>query len=133
MSKSNNENLMRKADDALQHRETVKILLDGKPEIKGSYNGQINAFGVTVAMSGLRPALAIYLKETDGCDRIQILNAIAFMMNIAPDKDKKQAAGEVLFRKVLECNEDELKEYKRKIIERAIALKQVIRTYKLVE
>jgi CRISPR/Cas system CMR-associated protein Cmr5 small subunit len=129
MSKISNENLMQKAEDALQHRETVKILPDGKSEIKDSYNGQIAAFGVTIAMSGLRPALAIYRKKTDECDKPQILNAIALMMDI-PDKDKP---GEVLFHKVLTCSEDELKEYKRRIIACTIALKQVVRTYKLVE
>jgi hypothetical protein len=130
MNKKRNEELMQKADKAL-HDTTVKILNQGKGEIKDSYNGQTAALGVTIAMSGLRPALAIYQKDTGECDRIQILNAIAFMNDIVSERGEKP--GETLFRKVLQCNDEELKDLKKKIIDSAIALKQVIRTYKLVK
>ena len=127
MNKKRNEELMQKAEDAL-HNSLVKIVKPNGTDIKDSYNGQTAALGVTIAMSGLRPALAIYQKETDGCKRLEILNAIAVMLNINQDKP-----GETLFRTVLTCNDSELKQYKTKIIECTIALKQVIRTYNLVK
>ena len=126
MNKKQNEELMQKAEDALQS-SYVKILRNDKT-IKDSYNGQTAALGVTIAMSGLRPALAIYQKETEECDKLQILNAIAFMLGI-----NQERAGEALFRNVIECDSNQLNDYKRKIIDCSIALKQVIRTYKLVK
>jgi len=126
MNKKKNEELMQKADNALKNTNKVKILKG--TSIKDSYNGQTAALGVTIAMTGIRPALAIYQKETESCKRIEILNAIALMMGIDSETRKP---GEELFQKVMGCNPDELKIYKQKVLECSIALKQVIRTYKL--
>ena len=109
MNKKRNEELMRRAEEAL-HNPQVKIVKPTGTDIKDSYNGQTAAFGVTIAMSGLRPALAIYQKETDGCKRLEILNAIAVMMNITPERGEKP--GETLFRMILSCSDLELKQYK---------------------
>jgi hypothetical protein len=131
MYKKKNDRLVKKAEEALRH-SSVKILNKDKVSIKDSYNGQTSAFGITVAMAGLRPALAIYQKETEGCNRIEILNAIAVMQDILFDVNKEP--GRILFEMVLNCNDEtELKAYKKNIIDCAIALKQVIRTYKLVK
>ena len=130
MNKKKNEELMRKANDAL-HNPLVMIVKPNGVDIKDSYNGQTAALGVTIAMSGLRPALAIYQKETEGCKRLEILNAIAVMMNIVSTENEKP--GETLFRTVLGCNDAELKRYKTDVINCSIALKQVIRTYNLVK
>jgi hypothetical protein len=130
MNTKKNEDLIKKADDAL-HDRRVNILNNG--EIKDSYNGQTAALGITIAMSGLRPALAIYRKQsTEECDKCQILNAIAIMNEDIVPKDD-QTPGKTLFHKVVECNDNELKDFKKKIIDSSIALKQVIRTYKLVK
>jgi len=133
MNKKRNEELIKKANDALNNTQLVKIFKDEQAKnagiIKDSYNGQTAALGVTIAMTGLRPALAIYQKETEGCKRIEILNAIAVMLEIKPQSGKKP--GEELFKKTLQCNAEELKVYKRDILDCSIALKQVIRTYKL--
>jgi hypothetical protein len=130
MNKKKNDRLVKKAGEALQHPR-VHILKEDRVSIKDSFSGQTSAFSVTIAMAGLRPALAIYQKETEGCNRLEIVNAIAVMLNIPFTENEKP--GEKLFRMVLTCNDDtELKVYKRNIIDCAIALKQVIRTYKLV-
>jgi CRISPR/Cas system CMR-associated protein Cmr5 small subunit len=126
MNKKRNNDLIQKAENALRNKEYVHIL--DNESIKDSYNGQTAALGVTIAMAGLRPALAIYQKETDGCKRIEILNAIAVMMGI-----NQKGAGKELFRQVLECSSNKLNDYKREVLDCSIALKQVIRTYNLVK
>ena len=131
MNKKRNEELMQKAENALQDSR-VKILKANKIDIKDSYSGQTAALGVTIAMSGLRPALAIYQQETDGCNRLEILNAIAIMLgNITPSNNRK--LGEELFHRVLSCDDAELKKYRKNTIDCSIALKQVIRSYNLVK
>jgi CRISPR/Cas system CMR-associated protein Cmr5 small subunit len=127
MNKKRNNELLRKAEEALRKTEYVNIL--NNETIKDSYKGQTAALGVTIAMSGLRPALAIYQKKTDECDKLQILNAIAVMRGI-----NQKEAGKKLFREVMECNDaNKLNDYKRDIIDCSIALKQMIQTYKLVK
>jgi hypothetical protein len=130
MNKKRNEELMQKADDALNN-ESVKSIFKNKEkgEIIDSYNGQTAALGVTIAMSGLRPALAIYQKDTGECNRLLILNVIAIMMGKGLGKKNP---GEALWKEVLKCTPNELKVYKQDVIDYSIALKQVIRTYKLV-
>ena len=130
MNKKKNEDLMRKAEEALKD-DRVKILekKDDSYEIKDSYNGQTASLGVTIAMSGLRPALAIYQQETDGCNRLKILNAIAVMLDIVPTNNN--TPGKELFDQALKCDTTELKKLKKEVIDCSIALKQVIRTYKL--
>jgi CRISPR/Cas system CMR-associated protein Cmr5 small subunit len=129
MYKKKNDRLIKKAEEALQHPK-VHILNGDKVSIKDSFSGQTSAFGVTIAMAGLRPALAIYQKETEGCNRLEIVNAIAVMLDNSFAKEEEP--GKKLFKKVLECDDTKLKEYKRNIIDCSIALKQVIRTYKLI-
>jgi hypothetical protein len=133
MNKKRNEELMQEAENALKN-DSVKIFENKTAEEKGiikdSYNGQTAALGVTIAMSGLRPALAIYLKGTKECDKLQILNAIAVMLGIGLNQ---KDPGKELFKKVIDCDDNLLKEYKKDIIDCSIALKQVIRTYKLVK
>lgn len=126
-TKERNNKLIQLADKAIY--ETRAIFKENTTDILDSYNGQIAALSVSIAMSGLRPALAIYQKETEGCNRIEILNAIAIMIGDW-EGDKP---GENMSRALFSCNENELRNYKRKIIECSIALKQVVRTYNLVK
>jgi hypothetical protein len=123
-----NEDLIKKANDSL-HDGRVDILKNKESvDIKDSYNGQTAAFAVTVAMSGLRPAMAIYQKSTGECEKIHILNASAVMMGVEGDNP-----GKTLFREILDCDDEQLKRKKKEIIDCSIALKQVIRTYNLVK
>lgn len=126
MNKKQNEERMQQAELAL-HDNRVQIL--NGTTIKDSYNGQTAALGVTIAMSGLRPALAIYVKGTDrcSCNRLQILNAIAIMLN----RTESMEPGRELYNNVINCSDAELKHFKQEILDCSIALKQVIRTYNL--
>lgn len=139
MSKKKNNELMQYADRVLtQGSET--ILNRSKFEIQDSYNGQIAALSVTIAMSGLLPALAIYYpnsNEKNSVDRKNILEIIGRMI----DKDQsfnsvlnlKINSAETLLREAIKLNANDLKTLQKEVIDCAIALKQVVRTYKLVK
>lgn len=136
MTKNERNNyLMQKANEVLLAN---KYIFDKKDElsIKESYNGQIAAFGVSVAMSGILPTLAIYYKEKSSTEvnRRDILEVLARM--IKDDKEKVSPTidnAETLFRFAIECSDAERNSLTKELIECAIALKQVVRTYKLVK
>lgn len=136
MTKNERNNyLMQKADEVLLANN---YMFDKKDElsIKESYNGQIAAFGVSVAMSGILPTLAIYYKEKSSTEvnRRDILEVLARM--IMDDKEKVSPTidnAENLFRFAIECSDAERNSLTKELIECAIALKQVVRTYKLVK
>lgn len=122
------EQLIIKAEEALNNKE-VKIFKDEKAKtIPSEFNGYISAFGAAIIQSGLLPAMAFYMnkKSQPKSERGQLINAIAVMLD--------KADGNELFTecKKLQEKEEQLDVLKRKIIESAIALKLVIRTYKLV-
>jgi len=133
MNKTRNNELMKLADDTLQKST---ILKDGS--IKDSYNGQIAALGVTIAMSGLLPALAIYYKKgTTDVDRKPILEIIAEMIsndNKMTDPDiKKISCAKSLLQTAIESskNKKQFATLQKEVEECSIALKQVVRTYNL--
>lgn len=150
MKKKHNELIIRANEILLDKNNVVNIVQSypGKDEsgkertfegINESYNGQTAALGVTIAMSGLLPALAIYYKETSNkdsnCDKKKILNAVAMMI-----KDPK--TGEYMFAEkdqpckalfefaINSTDEDMLAWLQREVIDCSIALKHVIRTFK---
>ena len=114
--------------------------------IKDSYNGQTSAFGVTVLMSGLVPALVIYYQDasdTREINRRTILEAIGQMIGqdkaasmIIAERPMNQSIrnADTLLRTAIKCadNQKQLKQLSREVIECTTALKQIIRTYKLV-
>lgn len=94
-----------------------------------SYNGQIAAFSVSVALSGLKPAMALYYsdKGSSDVDKKEIVKLLAGMYS----KDKKTAVDDKSFYlQVINSNGKEENDYQRMIIEYAIALKLTIRTFK---
>jgi hypothetical protein len=94
------------------------------PELqKEGYDNQVSAFAVTVALCGLCPALAIFHEEADKFNRIKILDAIAQMIDPEGWKDGRTMS------KALFSDDSRARKYKPEIIDCAIALKQVIRTY----
>lgn len=134
--KKRNEELIRRAEEALRS-DKVNLLIDRpKGKINESYNGQIAALGVTIALTGLRPALAIYYQDKPNaksptkCNKKEILNAIAHML-VIPGK-KIVDAKELLEYALNIKHDDELKWLKKEIIDCSVALKQVVRTYNLV-
>lgn len=111
----------------------------GKTTIYDSYNGQVAALGVSILMIGLKPTLAIYYqdapkKEKGKAYRRALLEVIARMLRLKEDKEVYESA-ESLVRYVLDgekkLSEQEEKSLKTDILNCSIALKQVIRTYKL--
>lgn len=116
--KNRTDKLMRAADCAIK----ATIVKDNI--INESYNGQTAALGVTIVMSGLMPALAIYYQDegTGEFSKRKILDAVAHMLSHADAK--------ALFQFALKSDTD-LKALKREILDCSVALKQVIRTYKL--
>lgn len=130
--KKRNEELILRAENAIQSAD-VKLLKDRESgKINESYNGHIAALGVTIALTGLRPAVAIYYQDKPKtnaptkCNKREILEAIARMLNVTGVNN-----AESLLRYLLRDDID-LKWLKKEIIDCSIALKQVVRTYNLV-
>lgn len=146
MDKIRNNTLLSLADTALREQVVststgVSKILNNNGEIDKAYNGSIASFGVSVAMSGLLPTLAIYYQEKlDSATRPQanrrsVLDAIARIVskdtavNFNFSQDGKYA--ENMFRYAIQYPGD-LTALKTEVIECAIALKQIVRTYDLV-
>ena len=144
MDKKRNNQLIKLADEAL--REQVANTAQGVSKvlnnnnIEEAYNGPVASLGVSIAMSGLRPSLAIYYQDKPNsgtrpkANRRSVLDVIARIVTKDTDNpdwdfslDDKFA--ENFFRYAVEADDADLK---REVIECAIALKQVIRTYNLV-
>ena len=141
MNKKETKEWMERAESVLQDTEWVCPLFkdEGKTTIYDSYNGQVAALGVSILMIGLKPTLAIYYqdapkKEKGKAYRRALLEVIARML--------KYESAESLVRYLLKGKEElsdeekekleqEEKKLKTDILNCSIALKQVIRTYKL--
>ena len=112
--------------------------------IKSNYDGKVSGFGITVSLSGLRPALAMYFNESGDVKTRPILEALAKI--IAMDGEyNKEIDGVNLSLKLPEDLSDrtlvdlainpEMNVYlpvlKKYVLEATTAMKQVIRTYEL--
>ena len=118
----------------------------GRTTIYDSYNGQVAALGVSILMIGLKPTLAIYYqdapkKEKGKAYRRALLEVIVRMLWLKENKDVYKSA-ESLVRYILDVaknpsdgekkiSKQEEKKLTTDILNCSIALKQVIRTYKL--
>jgi hypothetical protein len=136
--------LIQWADDALQDQVAnadagiSKVL--NKGEILDSYNGSVAALSVSIAMGGLRPALAIYYQEksergaSPKANRRSVLDVIARIITIDTYNQWNFADGGLfaknMFRYSIEHDDEKLKQ---EVIDCSIALKQVVRTYNLVK
>lgn len=135
LNNSDRNRLMTLACDVIKQ----VLMPDGNDSIDKAYNRQIAAFPVTVSMSGLKPAFAIYWadrnnNDDDKCkvDRSKIIDMLALMdfyEGKSPVKDG-MALKNVVFN---ENNDEEEKDLRRRIIGYSIALKLAIRTFKLVD
>lgn len=134
--------LMYLADRALHHIDPSKTILRADSQIADSYNGQIASFAVAVSQSGLCPALSSYYKESNNdtrtVNRQPILEIISRMIHAdtqmpAELRDIENASN--LMRKAVFWANDKCRSriLRQEVIDCAIALKQVVRTYKLVE
>ena len=121
-SKQRKDKLVRWADESIHD-------VFGEREISDSYNGQIAAFSVSVALSGLKPTFAIYNSSTSNSelDKTRIIELLAEMFT----KDKGQRLDtDQLYKKVIKLKDDDAS-LQKDIIEYAIALKLAIRTFNL--
>ena len=142
-SKKRKDKLIRWADEII--RTSSEIYDSKNHEIKSeSYNGQTAAFSVLIALSGLKPAMALYYTENEGNDdkgkktncesdkseviKNNIIELIASMYN--KDKGDNINASSLYQKVITENNNDEKKRLSQLITEYAIALKLVIRTFK---
>ena len=122
--------MLKLADEKLKN----SIMLDGN-NIAETYDGKTAALSVSVAMSGLRPTLAIYFQDYDEkhpeapCRR-NVLNVVATMIK-NPQEERYFPNAEALFRYAVGQNVD-IAYLKQEVVDCAIALKQVVRTYNLV-
>jgi len=107
--------------------ESSSICKDGVI-ISDSYNGQIAAFSVSVSLSGLKPAMALYYsgKGSSDVDKKNIIELLAAMYS----KENGQTNTDAFFQQVIRANEDALADLQKKIIEYGIALKLAVRTFK---
>lgn len=148
--KRRNDDLILIADQALN--ETGVLFKNGSPGvILDSYNGQIAALPVSVAMSGLLPTLAIYYQDKSEnrskVNRRAILTVIARMISEDAGNGLAYKDAEALYRGIIslyenlwkaKADEKEIGDLKKAVkavnalvIECSIALKQVVRTYQL--
>lgn len=97
--------------------------------VSDSYNGQISAFSVSVALSGLKPAIALYYsgKGSSDVDKKEIIKLLAAMYS----KEKNtQTNTDEFFNLVIRASGNELADLHKKIIEYGISLKLAVRTFK---
>ena len=131
MNKTRNNTLMGIANESLI--STRALFKENSMDIDSAYNGQIASLGVSIAMSGIRPALAIYFqdKKSTKVNRRSILTVIAEMIRRDNFGDGSIVDAESLFKESLNSNEIELDRLKKEVEDCSIALKQVVRTYNL--
>ena len=143
--KQRNDYLISLAAAALRNADVT--FADGN-NILSSYNGQVAAFCVSVAMSGLKPTLAFYLakkddkdskidKSSEAVDRSKIVEVISSMINNDEQFTKPQGedytSAIALLNTVVPINDVvRLSAIRKEVLDCAVALKQVVRTYNLV-
>lgn len=131
--KKRNDRLVRIADRVLHNYETL-FSRDSEGNvlhrINPSFNGQIAAFSVMIAMTGLKPAMCIYYQDSDrtNVSRRNIILVLAKM--ISEDKPENQfASAKDLYNAVITSRDNDFNNLKTEILECLIALKLVVRTY----
>ena len=127
MNKELNKELMTIAEELLQSEDCPLYKEPGV--IHESYNGQVSALGVSVLMIGLKATLAVYYSDSGGDNKAYrklLLDVIVKMINRKYDTGYANTAE---FVRAVMSNDNE--ELKTRVINCSVALKQVIRTYKM--
>ena len=123
-TKERNKKLLDRADGLLtgssQYREA---LYHGTEFIASEHSSKVSAFPVSVAMIGLKPTLAIYHQNAHS-----VVGLIAEML-ILDDKIDGCQDYQPAERFVNYAFENYSEEFKQAVIENALALKVVIRTF----
>lgn len=134
MNKKRTAQLMQLADNKLKSSNLLRKDQYGT-FIEDAYNGQTAGFSVTIAMNGLLPALVIYYQqasESREINRKNILEVIGQMIEAdsAFNRPGIKDADSLLKAAIARPTDKALKQ---EVIDCAIALKQIIRTYRLKE
>lgn len=135
-NKERNNLLMQIANDALIKSKNNKnsLFKSGTNDIVSSYNGQISGFSVSIAITGLLPTLAMYYQ--DGKNAVCLRNILDVIGLMLPELDASTYNGitcsKSLFEFAINSKGEKQEKLKRDIIDCAIALKQIVRTYQLV-
>lgn len=144
MNKKEYEKWVIKAEETLQSSNLFKDA--ARQKIYKGYNGQISALGISIWMSGLLPTLAIYYQHQpeggNGACRKNVLEVIAKMLGnnetartllekVLDLEQQKKEAMDAQDREETKRIEKELDNLKNAIVDSSVALKQVVRTYKL--
>ncbi|MBQ2787123.1 MAG: hypothetical protein IJF00_04090 [Bacteroidaceae bacterium] len=138
MNKKLYKELMTIAEEILQSNDCQ--LYKCADTIHESYNGQASALGVSTLMVGLKATLAIYYSDApnkspkvidnksyyDKAFRKLLLDVIVKMLN---KKNSTNYSTNDFVRTVMQADEDN--QWKTIFIDCSVALKHVIRTYKL--
>ncbi len=133
--KQRNDYLISLAADALRNADVT--FADGN-DILSPYNGQVASFCVSVAMSGLKPTLAFYLAPGSAAvDQSKIVKVISWMINNDEQFVKQQgedySSARAFLNTIVPINDTaRLTAIRKEVMDCAIALKQVVRTYNLV-
>lgn len=130
MDKKRNKILMEYAEQVLNDGSCSLFKSpnqDNEKVIMESCNGQVSALGVSILMIGLKPTIAVYYQDES---RRNLLEVVAKMLAKYKkvNKNEEMSWAESLTRYVMKDSDDALK---RDILDCSVALKQVIRTYKM--
>ena len=117
-------------------------LLTGKPEseyagklikdgfVDKAYSGQIAAFSVSVAMVGLKPTLAMYYQQGgSSVNTHNIVGLIAEMLVADGYPFKGKSPAERFFNHVMGMPAGKDADLRKDVIDNAVALKVVVRTF----
>ena len=135
MDKKTNSTLMRYAEEELQSTNCPLYKDIESRIIHESYNGQCSSFGVSVLTIGLKATLSVYYQ-----DRPKEINNITSqrkeayrccLLMVIHGMLKRRDDLEIFVREVMSNTDNENSTLKRDVVNCSVALKQVIRTYKL--
>lgn len=115
------------AEEILQSQDCKLFKSPGL--IHESYNGQCSALGVSVLTIGLEATIAVYYQDKDGAACRRKLLEVVYMI-LKKNGDTTIECFDDFVRGVLNPNADNA-QLKTAVINCSVALKQVIRTYKL--
>ena len=120
MSKKRIEEYIPKALEVVEEEFKSKV-------IPKEYNGYISSFGAGLVQSGLKPTVAIYENKNDKDKTQQDRTKLPKMILKIIEPNSSESS---LLRYIINSNQNE-KQLKEKIKDASIAIKLVIRTFKL--
>lgn len=100
-----------------------------------SYNGQISSFGISILTIGIRPTISVYYQDApqkgtiiDDAYRVYVLDVLARMLSLYNTDYKFKNAKDLCSAIINNVISDRIK---TDLINCSIALKSVVRTYKM--